>query len=335
MGDDESVDMFSGITPQRLLRMTPQERRWLDNIKKAFYDSDCDYAEGHPEDRCLQELCIAIDTAKTLRRSLRGEDTSPTDNRARFLEFLNLEIPPPKRGGTVIELLDARSGKKRTYSLPELVYDIRCMVHENENLNVEERTDYHILIDWKKGDRSVFGYVAEGRLVCNGNGLWRRLRQVLAGFITGVEGMIALASQKSGGITIEPPICSLLPDGRTHRGGDALANLVPDNIKSRFKFFKDPKTGDYTRFHLYCYYKTENRAGAPETSFHKEWLISDTRLATSSNPGALMARRRKEEEAEFVKQIGHELAMSGQRLVSTEEGLVRVPISPQHGVAPA
>src|ERR1700722_7635733 len=108
--------MFEGITPDRLLRMTPQEQRWFDNIKKAFYESDCAYAEGHPSDRCLQELCKAIDTAKTLRRSLRGEKVDHYENKTRFIEFVESEIPGLEAGGFRIELLDTRTNKVQVYS---------------------------------------------------------------------------------------------------------------------------------------------------------------------------------------------------------------------------
>ncbi len=60
------------------------------------------------------------------------------DNKKRFLEFLNLELPSPESGGLLVHLVDARSGKAVAYSFAELVYDIRCMIHENENLNAAE-----------------------------------------------------------------------------------------------------------------------------------------------------------------------------------------------------
>src|SRR5262245_37364957 len=126
--------MLSGISPERLLRMTEQERRWLDNLRKAFYESDRLYREGQPED-CMAPMCVAIDTAKTLRRSLREEDTSHTDNGKKFKEFIDLEVPTPARGGLQLTLVDPRSKQPRSYSYSDLVYAIRCMVHENENLN--------------------------------------------------------------------------------------------------------------------------------------------------------------------------------------------------------
>src|SRR5688500_8627759 len=90
--------LFAKVTPDRLLAMSEQERRWFDKLKKAFYESDLAYAEGRAADKCMPELCKAVDTAKTLRRSLSGEDTSPRENKKRFLEFLNFELPSPHAG---------------------------------------------------------------------------------------------------------------------------------------------------------------------------------------------------------------------------------------------
>ncbi|HZU35125.1 MAG TPA: hypothetical protein VFA18_04410 [Gemmataceae bacterium] len=141
--------MFSGVADERFGHLTPQEERLLDNIKKAFHDSDMHYIRGRRQD-CLEPMCKAIDTAKTLRRSLRGEDTSNTQNKARFTAFIDAEVPAPGSGGLQVTLLDSRTGQPRDYSFSQLVYAIRCMVHENENLNAAEQPDYHILLDWDK-----------------------------------------------------------------------------------------------------------------------------------------------------------------------------------------
>ncbi|MBX7104243.1 MAG: hypothetical protein K1X57_09180 [Gemmataceae bacterium] len=215
--------MFASVTPDRLLAMSEQELRWLDNLKKAFYESDRAYTDGRAHNHCFPELCKAVDTAKTLRRSLRGEDVSSRDNKKRFVEFLNLELPSPESGGFQVQLVDARSGTPVTYSFAQLVYDIRCMVHENENLNAAEAPNYHILIDWSQPHMFYFGSIADGRLTCNGQMIWERVRQILAKFITGIDGMIAyakiVAGQQEGSfsITISPPLGSVRP-GRTGQG---------------------------------------------------------------------------------------------------------------------
>lgn len=210
--------MFADVTPERLLAMSEQERRWFDNVKKAFYESDLAYAEGRAADWCMPELCKAVDTAKTLRRSLCGEDTSSRDNKKRFVEFLNFELPSPESGRFQVELTDTRSGRPVSYSFAEMVYDIRCMVHENENLNAAEAPNYHILLDWSNPRTLYFGALADGRMTCNGHMVWERLRQIVAKFVTGLDGMISYArivvgdQEGSFSITIVPPLGSVRPD---------------------------------------------------------------------------------------------------------------------------
>jgi hypothetical protein len=229
--------MFSGIPQERFGHLTAQEKRLLDNVKKAFRDSDELYRGGRPED-CMEPMCKAIDTAKTLRRSLRGEDTSNTQNKARFTEFIDLEVPAPGSGGLQVTLLDTRTTQLRDYSFSGLVYAIRCMVHENENLNAAEWPDYHILLDWGQlpawpavsagpvsgsaQDLSlnastacppgVAGVINSGRLTINGHFIWGRLREVMAKFVTGIDAMVALAKGADRvSITIHPPLSSVRP----------------------------------------------------------------------------------------------------------------------------
>lgn len=218
--------MFSRITSQRVLNMTTGEQRWFDNIKKAFFDNDRAFTEGRASDRGLEELCKAIDTAQKLRRSLRGEDCSNKNNKAKFVEFVNLEVPDPSRGGMEVELTDARDGKVKTYSFAELVYDIRCMIHENENLNAAEAPNYHILLDWENAPRWTSttnrpppwtpygGTIADGRLALNAHFVWGRVREILAKFITGIDSMITLEREGRFSMTIEPPLGSVRPAPR-------------------------------------------------------------------------------------------------------------------------
>lgn len=229
--------MFSGIPQERFGHLTAQEERLLDNVKKAFHDSDELYRGGRSQD-CMEPMCKVIDTAKTLRRSLRGEDTSNTQNKARFTAFIDLEVPAPGSGGLQVTLLDTRTGHSRDYSFSGLVYAIRCMVHENENLNAAERPDYHILLDWGQlpawpaaaagpvsgsaQDLSlststacppgVAGVINSGRITINGHFIWGRLREVMSKFITGIDAMVALAKgADSFSVTIHPPLGSVRP----------------------------------------------------------------------------------------------------------------------------
>jgi hypothetical protein len=213
--------MFADVTPDRLLAMTELEHRWFENVKKACSESDRAYDEGRAYDHSLPELCKAVDTAKTLRRSLCGHDVSLRDNKKQFLEFLNCELPSPESGEFHVQLVHARSGNPVSYSFAEMVYDIRCMIHENENLNAAEAPNYHILLDWSQPRSCYFGSIADGQLTCNGHMVWQRLRQIVAKFITGIDGMVAYAKMASGGqggsfdITVVPPFGTV----RLGRGG--------------------------------------------------------------------------------------------------------------------
>ena len=220
--------MFECFDQQRVLAMTDQEKRWLDNVKKAFHDSDCALQSGSAEDHCLAELFKAVDTAKTLRLSLRGDpgENVPRDNnKMRFIEFLGLEIPMARPGASTFQLRERDSGQLRTFTFGEIVYDIRCMVlHENENLNVAEGFEYHILLDWSDPHPAYFAEVRGERFVCNGYFLWNRLREVLAKFITGIEGTIALANNRSFSITIRPQLGAIVPDRRKSDSGPSGRN---------------------------------------------------------------------------------------------------------------
>ena len=207
--------MFTGFDDQRLLNMTDQEKRWLDNVKKAFHESDTALQNGSLEDRCLEELFKAVDTAKTLRRSLRGEDTSTRDNKKRFIEFLSLEIPCSAPGSTQFSLQEVSTSQTRLMNFGEVVYAIRCKIHENENLNAAEFQDYHILLDWSVRSLQSFCRIENGKFVCNGYFLWNRLREVLAKFITGIEGTIAFAQNGSFSISIRPDLGVIRPLSRT------------------------------------------------------------------------------------------------------------------------
>jgi hypothetical protein len=210
--------MFSGIAQERFGRLTAQEQRLLDNVKKAFRDSDAHYTGGRVED-CMEPMCRAIDAAKTLRRSLRGEDMSPRNNEERFKEFLALDIPAARPGRLSLSLVDARSGQTRQYSYADLVYKIRCMVHENENLNAAETTDYHILLEWGRGQpppewfrQGLMGVIRDGRITLHGPLVWGRLREVMSKFISGIDMMVAFAKgADSFSATIHPPLGSVRP----------------------------------------------------------------------------------------------------------------------------
>jgi hypothetical protein len=205
--------MFNGILEDRLLNMTDQERRWLNNVKRALYDSDQSLLSGNPQEHCMEELCKGLDAAKTLRRSLRGEDISPKHHKQRFLEFVHLDVPAPTNGKNEMALFDARSNKVEMYSFGKLVYAIRCMaIHENENLDASERPDYHIRLDWNMcAPQQWLGIIEDGKVTLNARTMSQRLREILAKFITGIEGMIGFAEGRGFKTTVDPPLGSIRP----------------------------------------------------------------------------------------------------------------------------
>jgi hypothetical protein len=205
--------MFTGIENERFTNLTEQERRWFDNIKKAFSHSDEAMQNGHAADKCLAELFTAVDTAKTLRRSLLGETYSHHQNRLRFIEFLGLEIPACRPESHKFQLNDRRSGSSREYTLGEIIYDVRCMIHENENLNLAEDIDYHILLDWSHPNPQFPITIQDGTLIANGFFIWNRLREVMSKFITVLDAYHAMAANVgSFSISINPDLGSIRPE---------------------------------------------------------------------------------------------------------------------------
>jgi len=191
--------------------MTTKELRWFDNIKKAFADSDAASQTPRIRDAALESLFKGIDTAKTLRLSLLGMPYKRTENRIRFIEFLEYSIPAKANGARTFELVDAQTGVKKEYSISEIIYDVRCMVHENENLDESEDCNYHILLRWIHNlDEFVLEH-SEGRIIINGGLMWRRLREILAHFITGIDTLQNMKRTGKEFVTIIPPMDSILP----------------------------------------------------------------------------------------------------------------------------
>lgn len=201
--------MFS-FSEERMLEMTSQELRWLENIKKAFFESDQALMNRNAEES-LEPLLRAVDTAKTLRRSLKGETVDERDNKKRFTDFLDLDVPAPDRGGLNVEVTNSRNGTLKRYSFSQLAYAIRCMIHENENLNIAEWSGYHICLDWSQTHSSMLGYTSDSKLIVNGFILARRIREVLAKFVTGIEGTRNFHQTGNFSITSAPPLGSIRP----------------------------------------------------------------------------------------------------------------------------
>jgi len=211
------------IDGKRLLAMVPQERRWMDNLKRAFYESDVALVDGRAADKAFPEICNAIDVAATLRLSLQRPVASwspPTskNNKRKFIDFLHAEIPDADKNGLDLLLLDARTQEQVRYNFGGVVYAIRCMIHENENLNAEENPDYHVTLDWTVPEHGYLGSVCDGRLTCNAKAIWCRVREVLAKFILGTEMFMAYErGDSSFSINCRPELKSIHPGDGRHR----------------------------------------------------------------------------------------------------------------------
>ncbi len=100
--------------------------------------------------------------------------------------------------------------------------------------------------------------------------------------------------------------------------------VVPPDVEDQLVFFHDPKTGHFERYHLYLYFKNGVHRGQSEESFHREWIITGSEFAASSDRSALEQRRRKEEAGSFITHIKLQLIAAKKQLVLNEEGLCRV-----------
>ncbi len=203
--------MFEEFDYARVLAMTDQERRWSNNIKKAIYEADKAYMDGCPEDRCFEEICKAVDTAKTLRRSLLGLEQTKYGNKKLFTEFVDFELPDPDKGGMDLTLFDTRTKQPVRYSFSQLIYAIRCMIHENENLNAAEQPDFHVLLDWRMHSNDYCGgVIGNGTVTLNARSTWFRLREVVTKFVWGLEAMIAI--EKGESFSMSRDLCTIRPD---------------------------------------------------------------------------------------------------------------------------
>jgi hypothetical protein len=197
----------------------------MNNLKRAFFESDVAYVEGRADDDAFPAICKALDVAATLRLSLKTPLASwkaPNTKRGhkdRFIDFLALSIPCADRSSPGFELIDSRTHQVEKYNLVKIDYAVRCMIHENENLNAEEAPDYHVLLDWNQSKHNqVLGSICDGRVTCNAQVIWWRIREVVAGFIIGTEFQMAFErGDRSLVMTCEPELKSIFPGDGRHR----------------------------------------------------------------------------------------------------------------------
>ncbi len=191
--------------------MSPQELRWLDNAKKAFNESDLAFQSEQAKDKCFESICKAVDVCKTLRRSLMDLPADANGHKNAYVEFLQLEVPSPAERGLQLALKHARKSKLNEYDLGSLLYEIRCMIHENENLCESEMPDFHILIRWHKTESKVLAWVEDERAVLNGPMLWSRVRQILCKFLSYIDSVYNLPKTGRFHCAIDIPLGGIRP----------------------------------------------------------------------------------------------------------------------------
>ena len=202
--------MLSGIEPQRVVSMAQQERRWLDNARKAFHDSDILYQSGRPEEGSIQLLCIAVELSAKLRDALMDTTPAAMKSRKTFLAFVDTDIPRPEDGGLAIAI-DGWGWHRKPetpMSFADMLYEIRCAyAHEYDNLNAAESPGKSVAIDWSGSLGSAFGAVQGGnQFVVDGHQLWHRLRGLMAKFLTGIEAYEGVATKTGFSITVSPAL---------------------------------------------------------------------------------------------------------------------------------
>lgn len=93
---------------------------------------------------------------------------------------------------------------------------LRGTMHGSRKRELDERepADYHIKMRWTD-HREVFVCAHNGGvIVINGRLLWRRLREILAKFITGIAALEAMAVNKGFSVTISPDRGTIQPQSR-------------------------------------------------------------------------------------------------------------------------
>lgn len=204
--------------PERVAKMSPREHRLFDNIKKAFSDCDADIGKPEMADYCIETLLKGVDAAKKLRLMLLGRTaTKSSGNRAQFLDFLELEMAKKSDGARTYTLKAPERSKSYDSSIPEIIYAIRCMIHENENLDESEFPYYHIKLRWTGPQRLLIQEHDGGNIVINGRVLLLRLREILSKFITILTGLESLSKSEKFSATIHPPLHSVQPANRRRR----------------------------------------------------------------------------------------------------------------------
>jgi hypothetical protein len=181
--------MIPGVALTRIMKMSPEEERLLQNVEKAIRSCDDDINTNRQKDTCIPTLLNGIDAAAKLRGSLAG--TIGLNNQETFVAFLETAIPSANMSGTELTLFSRRYKKEITVSISQLIYQIRCIVvHENENLDEAECLTHMVRLRW---DALSVDFIClcepTDYVVVNAFTLMRRLREILSLFVSGLKSM--------------------------------------------------------------------------------------------------------------------------------------------------
>lgn len=181
--------MIPGVMLTRIIKMSPEEERLLQNVEKAIWSCDADINTTRQKDACIPTLLNGIDAAAKLRGSLAG--TIGLNNQETFVEFLETAIPTANMSGTVLTLFSRRNKKEIIISISQLIYQIRCIVvHENENLDEAEGVTHMVRLRWEahSGDLICLCEPTD-YVIVNAFTLMKRLREILSLFVSGLKSM--------------------------------------------------------------------------------------------------------------------------------------------------
>jgi len=181
--------MIPGVALTRIMKMSPEEERLLQNVEKAIRACDADINTARQKDTCIPTLLNGIDAAAKLRGCLAG--TIGLNNQETFVAFLETAIPSSNMSGTELTLFSRRNKKEITISISQLIYQIRCIVvHENENLDEAEGLTHMVRLRW---DTHLGDFIClcepTDYVVVNAHTLMRRLREILSLFVSGLKSM--------------------------------------------------------------------------------------------------------------------------------------------------
>lgn len=138
--------MFSGVTTERFLNLTPEEKRLLGNVKTAYEDFVREFVARHYR-QALGALLTGFGAGATLYDALMDNPISRSNDKKKYVQLFDAETPKNPE----VVLRDRRDGKKRPFAFGEIIYAVRCaFAHAYEDLDVQkDGIDCEVRLDWR------------------------------------------------------------------------------------------------------------------------------------------------------------------------------------------